>query len=251
MIYIIYIIILLLLCACLYIYCKKSRDDDEVETCGVQDDAMERSVFLRDPPFKSGETVHICIEDIDPDSGFKQRSIDVILEYIQPYVNLNFVIVLLPVPSDSGALITITNDDSAIKSKGANGMAINVGTKQPTIFIRNDNKRRILIHEFGHALGLVHETSHPGSKGRLDLEAIVEVWMSRNPGVDRATATKRVLHQNFREIDENTTGYSPIFDEDSVMLYSYGASMTLDNVALVGGNQFSAGDIAQLKFMYP
>ena len=69
--------------------------------------------------------------------------------------------------------------------------------------------------------------------------------------MDRATATKRVLHHNFRQIDENTTGYSPIFDEDSVMLYSYGASMTLDGVALVGGEEFSEMDKAQLKFMYP
>lgn len=262
MIYIYYIIILL--CSfLLYFYMvntlstttapSKQTFTPKIETCGVVDDDMDRSVFLKDPPFKSGETVNIFVEDINPESGFKQRTIDILYEYVQPHVNLNLVMVDSPDPPEGGSdtvLVVITNDPKYARSK-CNGVAFGVGTKRPLIVILNDKNKRIVIHEFGHVLGLVHEILHPGARGRLDLDALVEVWMRRNPGVDREKAMKRIRYQNARELDENKVGFSSTFDDNSVMLYNYSASVTLDGVELVGGNEFSEGDKAQLKAMYP
>lgn len=265
MIYIYYIIILL--CSfLLYFYMvnntfsttrsntttPKQTLTPKIETCGVEDDDMDRSVFLKDPPFKSGETVNIFVEDINPESGFKQRTIDILYEYVQPYVNLNLVMVDSPDPPEGSdhVLVVITNDPKYTRSK-CNGVTFGVGTKRPLIVILNDENKRIVIHEFGHVLGLVHEILHPDARGRLDLDALVKVWMKRNPGVDREKAMKRIRYQNARELDETKVGFSSVFDDNSVMLYNYSASVTLDGVELVGGNEFSEGDKAQLKVMYP
>lgn len=245
---IIYILILISLLV-LYFYIPVDDDNDD-DICDVTDEPEDRAVFLKKPPFKSGETVYVYIEDVfnNPNGEFKKFITDIINKDIRPFVNLNFVIVDEPKPY-AKSKISITNDDSSMKSKSSNGVTIGMGTSSPLIAIRNA-KPRTVIHEFGHALGLAHEMSHPKGSGKLDLDAIVDTWMSRNPGVDRATATDNVIRQNFKKLDSNEYGYSPIFDKDSVMLYNYAANKTTDGVKIVGGDTFSTMDKAQLKKMY-
>lgn len=243
----IYIYILILICLILlYIY-TPIEDTDEV--CDT-DEQLDRAVFLKNLPFKSGETVNVYIKDVlDTKGEFKNFITGIVNKYVKPHVNLNFIIDDKP-PLNSFSSITITNDESLMQSKNANGVTFDAGTNFPLIVIRNA-KTRTVIHEIGHVLGLAHEMSHPDGSGKLDLEAIVDTWMKRNPGIDRDTATDNVIKQNFTKLDLDEYGYSPIFDKDSVMLYNYSADKTTNGVKIVGGKEFSTMDKVQLKKMYP
>ena len=245
-------IVACLTCMVLYFY---STTTPVAEICGVMqnDDAFERSVYLKDPPFKSGQTVNVYTTDALGTGTFEKHVRDIVTEYVAPYVNLKLNFINTQTPSASGALITVTNDPSRLSSSTVSGMTstINKNKMQKAIIIRDGTPKRTVIHEFGHALGLQHEQYHPDFKVKLDLNALVERRMAGNPNLSREVATKDVISQNFRKLDENVTGYTPLYDKDSVMLYSYAANVTTDGVKIVGGQEFSIMDKAQLRRMYP
>lgn len=241
-----------LTCIVLYFY---STPTSVVEICGVMqnDDAFERSVYLKDPPFKSGQTINVYTTDALGTGTFKKHVKDIVTKYVAPYVNLNLNFVDSNGPSASGALITVTNDASRLSSNTVTGMTstLNKNKMQKAIVIRDGTPKRTVIHEFGHAFGLQHEQFHPKFAAKLNLDALVERRMAATPNLSREQATKDIIAQNFRKLDENVTGYTPLYDGNSVMLYSYAANVTFDGVQIVGGGEFSIMDKAQLKRMYP
>lgn len=104
---------------------------------------------------------------------------------------------------------------------------------------------------FGHALGLAHEHSHPDFAKKLDVNTLVELKMVAKPHLNQAEAVEIITKQSFQKVNPKTQGYTPLYDPDSVMLYSLSSNQTKDGVQIVGGQVFSAMDKAQLKKMYP
>ena len=103
-------------------------------------------------------------------------------------------------------------------------------------------------HEFGHAIGLAHEHQNP--KGGMQWnEAVVIKELSQSPNFwDEATARHNVLTK-YESNQLNGTE----FDPDSIMLYAFPGSWTLNGVATKANEILSALDkafIASAK-MYP
>jgi serralysin len=75
---------------------------------------------------------------------------------------------------------------------------------------------RVVLHEFGHALGMIHEHQNPANEIQ---------W--NNPEVYRALGgppnnwdTDTIDHNMFREYSQDQTQFTD-FDEKSIMLYSF------------------------------
>ncbi|WP_414664930.1 M12 family metallopeptidase [Horticoccus sp. 23ND18S-11] len=103
-------------------------------------------------------------------------------------------------------------------------------------------------HEFGHAIGLAHEHQNP--KGGMQWnEAVVIKELSQSPNFwDEATARHNVL----KKYESNQLNGTE-FDPDSIMLYAFPGSWTLNGVATKANDVLSALDkafIASAK-MYP
>ena len=103
-------------------------------------------------------------------------------------------------------------------------------------------------HEFGHALGLAHEHQNP--KGGIQWnEPVVIREMAKSPNFwDEATTRHNILKRYSSDQINGTE-----FDRDSIMLYFFPASWTLNNVATKANATLSnldKGFIAGAK-MYP
>ncbi|MHC8315915.1 M12 family metallopeptidase [Pseudomonas sp. LB3P31] len=107
------------------------------------------------------------------------------------------------------------------------------------------NYEAIVIHEFGHALGLLHEHQHPDADIPWDKEKAYEA-LERNHGMSRATVDAIVLPL----ARDNNTTYAP-YDRQSVMHYPIPNEITLGDWEQSMNKQLSEGDIAFARQIYP
>ena len=103
-------------------------------------------------------------------------------------------------------------------------------------------------HEFGHAIGLAHEHQNPAGGIQWN-EAVVISEMAKPPNNwDEATTRHNIL-ERYRADQINGTA----FDPDSIMLYFFPPSWTLNGVGTEENNVLSALDKAFVAgaMMYP
>lgn len=115
----------------------------------------------------------------------------------------------------------------------------------------NDNTtdtefRRTTIHEFGHALGLIHEHQNPVAGINWDREAVYAYYAGPPNNWSRA----QVDNNLFRRYEANITNYSQ-YDPLSIMHYPIPAEHTLDRVAVGRNTQLSDTDKSFIGTIYP
>ena len=103
----------------------------------------------------------------------------------------------------------------------------------------------VVIHEFGHALGLLHEHNHPQARIQwnraavyADLEGPPNYW-------DRA----KIDHNVFARFDASNV-ITTDFDQASVMIYTIPARWTVDGKSFMPSWTLSAGDVATIRKLY-
>ena len=82
--------------------------------------------------------------------------------------------------------------------------------------------RRLILHEFGHSLGLIHEHSSPAAGSFFKDPELVYAYYQRTQGWDRAMVDQNVLTVYSRSQISNLTQ----FDPDSIMLYQFPPEIT-------------------------
>jgi Astacin (Peptidase family M12A) len=110
----------------------------------------------------------------------------------------------------------------------------------------DDEYNRVVLHEFGHALGLIHEHQNPAG-GIPWNKAKVYASLSGPPNNwDKAT----IDHNMFETYAKNQTNYTAV-DRDSIMMYPIPAEFT-DGKFVVGWNRdLSQTDRDFIARMYP
>lgn len=104
---------------------------------------------------------------------------------------------------------------------------------------------RVVTHEFGHALGLVHEHQSPAAGIAWDREKAYAYYQQAD-GWDRATVDAQV----FDKYSVTQTNYS-VFDPNSIMEYWIPAELTLDGTSVAGGTHLSDTDKEYIRRWYP
>ncbi|KAI0478129.1 hypothetical protein F4859DRAFT_520984 [Xylaria cf. heliscus] len=104
---------------------------------------------------------------------------------------------------------------------------------------------RTVYHEFGHALGCVHEHQNPVQGIQWD-EPKVYDYYAQSMGWDGATVDRNVLTKYTRD----ATQFSR-FDRDSIMLYHFPKELTLNGHFVDPNNVLSPTDIDFIGRMYP
>lgn len=105
---------------------------------------------------------------------------------------------------------------------------------------------RVVLHEFGHALGAIHEHNSPAS-GIPWNEAAVIAYYKQTNGWDEAKTRLNVLSK-YNASETNFTE----FDPNSIMLYPVPAELTLNGYCIPWSNsQLSPKDKAFMAQTYP
>jgi serralysin len=107
--------------------------------------------------------------------------------------------------------------------------------------------RRTTVHEFGHALGLDHEQSHPDANIPWNTQAVYDYYMGAPNYWSKEDVDFNVLSVNSRSGLSYTA-----YDTKSIMHYPVEARFTTNNKAIAPNNTtLSQGDINYVKMYYP
>jgi Matrixin len=125
---------------------------------------------------------------------------------------------------------------------------------QPTMnfgWVRDDSDatedRAVVLHEFGHALGCVHEHQSPTFTRKWNKARVMKFFRGPPNYWDDDTIRHNVLAKY------SSKGVSATdFDPRSIMLYSFGGELFSDGLGPTNENsRLSATDVAMIKRMYP
>lgn len=135
--------------------------------------------------------------------------------------------------------------------------ALNTGyfpRHQPTMnfgWIRDDTsaeeRQRVVLHEFGHALGCIHEHEGPKFTRKWNREAVLRYFAGPPNYWSRDDIIANVLHK-YSPKGILTTDYDP----KSIMLYAFDAELFTDGKGPTNENSsLSATDKKMIRKMYP
>jgi hypothetical protein len=110
----------------------------------------------------------------------------------------------------------------------------------------DDEYERVVVHEFGHALGCIHEHQNPKAQLKWNRAEVFRVFSGPPNFWDRATIEHNVLER----YDKESTNASR-FDGDSIMLYEFPGSLFTDGKGTRSNRRLSTQDKSFIGKMYP
>ena len=187
------------------------------------------------------------------DGSAKMRSkVKTISRQWEQYENVKFKYVT---SGDAEIRISFYADSGSWSAVGTD--ALNKGyfpAHQPTMnygWLRDDTDdeeyKRVVLHEFGHALGCIHEHESPKFTRKWNKNAVYK-YFSGPPN-----------HWSKADIDSNVLDkYSPkgiaatVYDPKSIMLYAFDAALFADGLGPTNENKaLSTTDVKMIGTMYP
>jgi len=103
---------------------------------------------------------------------------------------------------------------------------------------------RVVLHEFGHALGLLHEHQHPTADIPWNRPVVYEYY-KRTQGWDEAKVDQSIF-QKYSETETNHTAYDP----QSIMEYPIDKSFTLNGFEVGWNSALSEHDKELIQQLY-
>lgn len=167
------------------------------------------------------------------------------------YANINFAFFTPSDPTPPGPTIRISFQRqghwSLIGSQAAHrNPAVPTMNLNYRLFNKSDREiRRVVLHEFGHALGLWHEHQNPTIAFRWNKQEVYEHYRRRY-GWSRSKVDANI----FRKLDKARVN-ATAFDPASIMLYAFPSRFTLDGVVLRLNWDLSQTDKRQIARLYP
>ena len=104
----------------------------------------------------------------------------------------------------------------------------------------------VVLHEFGHALGMIHEHQTPAEGIQWNREAVIRDLSQPPNSWDEETIQFNVLDRYNR----SQTQFSK-FDPQSIMLYAFPSHWTLNGLTFAENSVLSQTDKDFIKMIYP
>lgn len=206
--------------------------------------SAERMALVKGSLWPAGAQIKCRFLDGDP--AVQERVKKVALEWMN-HANLKLYFVDTP---DAVIRITFTPGGSwsyigtDCKKIPAGQATMQYGwlTKTST----DEEVRRVVLHEFGHALGAIHEHQNPAGSIKWNKEAVYKYYMGPPNNWSKAD----VDHNLFETYDANLT-VNTALDPTSIMMYPIPKEFTTDGFNVGWNMALSATDKAFMKKNYP
>lgn len=127
---------------------------------------------------------------------------------------------------------------------GANEATMMFGWLEPNTSIRE--YQRVVRHEFGHAIGLIHEHQNPAAQGQIPWDKPKVYAHYARQGWSRRDTDDNI----FALYAADSTNHSA-FDPDSIMEYAVPDELTVGSYAIGWNTTLSPLDITWTKKQYP
>jgi Astacin (Peptidase family M12A) len=235
--------------------------DDPPEQAGDEIAARERPDNLRVIPLPRGMAVRAAIERLrlwengkrlrirflDGDSAVQQRIANIAPEWEQ-FTNLKLDFV-----RDGAAEIRISFRDVGFSwstvgtdalSRSRTQPSMNYGWLKPNTAERE--YRRVVLHEFGHALGMIHEHQNPEAVGRIPWDKPKVYAYYARQGWSQQDVDENIFDVYERD-DTNFTS----FDSSSIMQYAVPDDLTVGSFAIGWNTELSEMDKDFMRRQYP
>jgi serralysin len=109
----------------------------------------------------------------------------------------------------------------------------------------DEELRRVVLHEFGHALGLVHEHQNPAGGIQWNRAAVI----AELSGPPNDWSLEDIEHNMFEPQAASQTNFTEL-DENSIMMYPIPANWTTNGFSIGLNNDFSATDRSFIRQQY-
>ena len=106
--------------------------------------------------------------------------------------------------------------------------------------------RSVVLHEFGHALGLIHEHQNPKGGIKWNRDAVIADLSGPPNNWDLAT----IENNMFKKYSPGEVSGTDV-DAKSIMMYPIPASWTLDGFSAGFNSGLSEKDKTFIRFAYP
>ena len=222
----------------------------QIHTCVDQtmvtssDSSSQSGVYLQSYKWETGSTINVKF--IGGEASVRSSIQTVVLEW-EKYANVHFNFVNSG-PSD----IRISFDPNKGAYSKIGTMALYVPQTSETMNLGWFNSstpyeeiRRTTLHEFGHALGLLHEHQSPISPIQWNVGKVYAHYMQQL-GWSKEQIDLNVL--NRYQVEH--TNYNK-FDAASIMIYPVSAEFTLNNFSVGWNTDLSENDKTLIGELYP
>jgi len=126
---------------------------------------------------------------------------------------------------------------------GRNAATMNFSWLQPDT--PNTEVFRVVLHEFGHALGMIHEHQNPVAKIAWNKAVVYEAYKN-----GMGWSKQMVDNNIFKPYDKDITQFTE-FDLGSIMGYPIPAKFTTNGFSTGFRSGLSSTDIAFIRHLYP
>jgi hypothetical protein len=126
----------------------------------------------------------------------------------------------------------------------ASEATMNYGWLEPTTSLRE--YQRVVRHEFGHALGMIHEHQNPAAQGQIPWDKPKVYAYYAQQGWSKADVDSNI----FEVYAEDSTNHTA-FDPTSIMEYAVPDSLTIGSYAIGWNTEFSPSDVEFMRRQYP
>ncbi len=213
----------------------------------IPEEVTDELALTRSKKWPNG--THLKVRFLDGDPAI-QAKVKNYAEAWHPFSNVTFEFVT---SGDAEIRVSFKPDGTSWSGVGTDAKNIdwfpagqatmNFGWLTPTT--DEEEYSRVVTHEFGHALGCIHEHQSPANDIPWNKEAVYRYYAAR--GWSKAT----VDHNLFQKFSKSQTQFSA-FDTQSIMLYAIPAELLTDPSKAVGWNRhLSETDKSFIKSVYP
>jgi len=209
------------------------------------DESYAAIVTLKKWP--NGQTLRVLFLDGDPNVQ------DKVIAYAQTWSQFANIFVEKSTDPDAeirvsflqpGSWSAIGTDALNAEWFPADGPTMNYGWLTPSS--SEEEYRRVVTHEFGHALGLIHEHQNPAAGINWNKPAVYSYY----EGPPNNWTPAQVDVNLFQTYDKDQTQYTQT-DPQSIMMYPIDPGLTTDGLVVGWNSDLSPTDQAFIASQYP